>query len=86
MALPIISTCLTALGVGVTDKAAEKMVSVADAAVGKFFGKAGSQMLEEICSRLRAYSGSIPPNHDLEKALRLAELTSSLMVLEDYRV
>jgi hypothetical protein len=34
---------------------------------------------------LRAYTGSIPINHDLEQVIRLAELTSTLIVLATYR-
>ena len=49
------------------------------------FDDAGKRMLEDIQARLRAYTGGIPPNHDLEHAIRSAELTSTLVLLEEYR-
>jgi hypothetical protein len=49
------------------------------------FDGAGKRILEETQARLRAYTGGIPPNHDLEHAIRFAELTSTLVLLEAYR-
>jgi len=49
------------------------------------FDGAGKRVLEEVQARLRAYTGGIPPNHDLEHAMRLAELTGTLVLLETYR-
>jgi hypothetical protein len=49
------------------------------------FDDAGKYLLEETQARLRAYAGDIPANHDLEHAIRYAELTSTLVLLEEYR-
>jgi hypothetical protein len=51
MALPIVSSCLVALGVAVPGKLAD----VTDNAVAKLIGKRASQVLEEVRSRVRAY-------------------------------
>jgi hypothetical protein len=49
------------------------------------FDDAGRHLLKETQARLRAYAGDIPANHDLEHAIRYAELTSTLVLLEEYR-
>jgi hypothetical protein len=49
------------------------------------FEGAGKHVLEDVHARLRAYTGSVPPNHDLEHAICLAELTTTLVLLEIYR-
>jgi len=46
---------------------------------------AGKHVLEDVHARLRSCIGTVPLNHDLEHALRVAELTTGLVLLERYR-
>ena len=55
-----------------------------DKAAGMLFGARAKEMLTEIQDRVRAYSGAIPPNHDLEQAIRYAELTASIALLNGF--
>jgi hypothetical protein len=56
-----------------------------DKAAEHLFDGAGKRALEDITAKLRAYTGDVPLNHDLEHAIRLAELTSTIVLLEAYR-
>src|ERR1700730_3180475 len=67
-------------GLGLTGWSADLLDKAAD----RLFDGAGKRILEEIQARFRAYTGSIPPNHDLEHAIRLAELSSTLVLLGIY--
>lgn len=49
------------------------------------FNGAGRKALDEVSARLRAYVGAVPTNHDLEHALRLSMLTTSLVLVETFR-
>jgi len=64
---------------------ADKGAELAGAAVDLLSDGGGKKALEWVDIHLRAYRGGIPPNHDLEHALRLAELTTSLVMVETYR-
>ncbi len=72
---------LTALGLKEAAGATGDLLEVASELL---FDGAGKRVLEDVHARLRAYAGKVPPNHDLEHAIRLAELTSSLVLLESY--
>jgi hypothetical protein len=63
----------------------EKGSEVVGAAVDVLTNGGGKRALEWVETRLRAYTGGIPRNHDLEHALRLAELTTSLVMVKTYR-
>jgi tetratricopeptide (TPR) repeat protein len=63
----------------------EPTAEAVDAAAEALFGKSAKEVLEEAQTRLRAFTGKVPPNHDLEKAIRLAELTSSLVLVDTFR-
>lgn len=80
MALPILGTVLGAFGV----EAAKGVAGAADEALAALFGKRATEVLEEVADRVRAYTGGVPPNHDLERTLRLVQLTASLLVLRGY--
>ena len=41
--------------------------------------------MDSVAARLHSYVGGVPPNHDLEHAIRLAELTSTAVLLEAAR-
>ena len=58
---------------------------ILDKASEKLFGGAAKRVLEQLQARIRAHTGELPVNHDLERSIRLAELTSTLMVLAAYR-
>jgi tetratricopeptide (TPR) repeat protein len=81
MAIPIISGVLGAFGV----EAAKEAAGAADEVLGALFGKRASEVLEEVGARLRGYTGEIPPNHDLERTLRLIQLSTNLYLLRDYQ-
>jgi hypothetical protein len=49
------------------------------------FGTRGRGILEQIQDRLRAYTGKVPVNHDIEQAIRYAELTASIILVDHYR-
>ena len=55
-----------------------------EAAADLLFDGVGKSVLEGVQGQLRGYVGRIPPNHDLENALRLVALTSTLVVLKCY--
>ena len=63
---------------GLVEKGVEK-------AAERLFDGPGKRVLEEVQARLRAYTGDIPPNHGLEHAIRSAELTTTLVLLEIFR-
>lgn len=81
MPVPIGSSLLIACGVSGAGWAGP----VLDKALERLFDGAGKRVLEDVQARLRAYTGDIPRNHDLEQAIRLVELTSTLVLLETYR-
>ena len=56
-----------------------------EAAGDLLFNGAGRKALDEVSARLRAYVGAVPTNHDLEHALRLSMLTTSLVLVETFR-
>ena len=62
------------------EKAAEAAGTAVERIAEKVFGPAW----EEARTRARAYLGGVPTNHDLERALRLAQLTGALVVLWDF--
>ncbi len=78
-ALGAIATAITAFA------GAGKGAELTGAVVNVLTDGGGKKALEWVETRLRAYSGGIPPNHELEHALRLAELTTSLVMVETYR-
>ena len=55
-----------------------------EAAADLLFDGAGKSVLEGVQGQLQGYLGRIPANHDLENALRLVALTSTLVVLKCY--
>jgi tetratricopeptide (TPR) repeat protein len=70
---------LAALGVG------KEAAGLLDKAADQLFGASGKKLLEEVQGRLRAFTGKVPANHDLEKAIRLAELTATLVLVDNFR-
>ena len=82
MALPILGSVLGAFGV----EAAKLAAPVLDEVLAKPFGCGASEVLEEIGARVRGYLGDVPPNHDLERTLRLVHLTANLLVLKAYEI
>ncbi len=78
--MAIISTIVGALGI----EAAKDAAGVADTVLGALFGKRASEVMEEVQDRLRGYTGDIPPNHDLERNLRLIQLSTNIYLLRDY--
>ncbi len=75
---------LTSLLAGAGWAASKWAEPLVDKAEELLFNESGKKLLEEIRSKVRAYTGGIPPNHDLEHAVRLSELTSTMMVLDLY--
>ena len=55
-----------------------------ESAADLLFDGAGRSVLDGVQGRLRGYLGHIPANHDLENALRLVALTSTVVVLKCY--
>ena len=51
----------------------------------KIFGGSAKAFAEEATAKLKFYTGDIPPNHDLEHAIRISELTSTLVLLGRYK-
>jgi hypothetical protein len=49
------------------------------------FGARSKEILETAQDRLRAYTGKVPVNHELEQAIRCAELTATLVLLVEFR-
>lgn len=72
----IFSAALGVFGIEALGGVAEKLDTLLQTA----FGKLASEVLEEVKGRVAAY-GELPPNHELERTLRLAELTSSLLLV-----
>ncbi len=64
---------------------ADLAIKALESAEKLLFDGAGKAVLEDVQARLRAWTGTVPRNHDLERALRLAELTTSLVLLGAYR-
>jgi tetratricopeptide (TPR) repeat protein len=62
-------------------EAAKGAASAADAGLEMLFGERVSEALAEAQQAMRAYAGPLPPNHDLERALRCAQLTASLVLV-----
>lgn len=81
MAVPFVGTMLAAFGV----EAAKVGAPLMDAALSALLGARAKDVLEEVGARFRAYTGHVPPNHDLERTLRLVQLTATLLLLREYR-
>lgn len=59
-------------------------VDLLDKALKACAGAEGKMVLDQVKARLRAYSGSAPVNDDLDRAIRLAELTAGLMLVDRF--
>ena len=81
--MPIVSGALGLIGIAGAGAAVAG--PLLDKAAEQLFDNYGKKILEDIQARLRAYTGKVPLNHDLEHVIRLAELTSTLVLLETYR-
>jgi hypothetical protein len=64
--------------------ASESLVAAADAGLQKLFGASVAESLADAEQAVRAYTGPLPPNHDLERALRCAQLTASLILVRSH--
>ncbi|TPJ99494.1 hypothetical protein FJ872_30765 [Mesorhizobium sp. B2-5-9] len=65
-------------------KALEKSGDNLDKIAEKLFGGRYNAIYEDVAARLRAHTGGVPTNHDLEHAIRLSELTASLVLVRFY--
>jgi hypothetical protein len=82
MALPVFGMLFGALGI----EAAKDAAAVVDSALAALFGRRVSEVMEEVADRVRGYTGGVPTNHDLERTLRLLQLTSTLLILRAYEI
>ncbi|MFA5947901.1 MAG: hypothetical protein WC806_02925 [Candidatus Gracilibacteria bacterium] len=76
-----ISGMLAALGLGLPSTAGDML----DKGCEVIFNVKGKEVLEDVQARLQAYTGAVPPNHDIERAIRLAEITVTLFLIRLYR-
>ena len=67
--------------VGVSQAGADLL----DKAGELLFGERTKEIVEDVQTQLRAYAGEAPTNHDLESAIRCAELTATRALLGYYR-
>ncbi|MBZ9922405.1 hypothetical protein LB579_32595, partial [Mesorhizobium sp. BR1-1-7] len=65
-------------------KALENAGDILDKIGETLFGGRYQAIYEDVAARLRAHTGGVPANHDLEHAIRLSELTSSLVIVRLY--
>ncbi|MBZ9985334.1 MULTISPECIES: hypothetical protein [unclassified Mesorhizobium] len=65
-------------------KALENAGDILDKIGETLFGGRYKAIYEDVASKLRAHTGAVPANHDLEHAIRLSELTSSLVMVRMY--
>ncbi|MBU8544468.1 MULTISPECIES: tetratricopeptide repeat protein [Roseomonadaceae] len=82
MAVPIFGAIFGALGI----EAAKEVAGAVDSALAALFGRRVSEVMEEVADRVRGYTGGVPTNHDLERTLRLLQLTSTLLILRAYEI
>ncbi len=75
----ILAACV---GLGAGSEAAGELTRVA---LDLLFDGAGKEVMESLGARLHGAAGGVPTNHDLEHAIRLAELTSTLVLLDAAR-
>lgn len=78
----LLATVLGALGVS---EAAGLVAPVLNRADHLLFDRFGSEALKDIQARLSGVLTDIPPNHDLENAIRLAGVTAGLILLQQVR-
>ncbi len=78
----IASAVLVAVGAGAVG--ADWAAPLIERAAERLFDGAGQRVLARIRARLDEHA-DVPVNYDLEQAIRLAENTSSLMILASYR-
>ncbi len=77
--MALLGSCLVALGI------AEKTAGALDATAGAVFGERASDMLRDMQQRMQAFTGRIPRNHDLERAMRACELGATWMILRQWQ-
>jgi tetratricopeptide (TPR) repeat protein len=74
-----------ALGAVFGWKLLENSGEILDKVGEKIFGGSAKAFAEEATAKLKYHTGAIPPNHDLEHAIRISELTSTLVLLGQYK-
>ncbi len=67
------------------DGSCSKTRAISSISRRKNFGGSAKAFAEEANAKLNYYTGDIPPNHDLEHAIRISELTSTLVLLGQYK-
>lgn len=77
MAVSLLGPLFGAFGM----EAAKGAASVADLGLEALFGDSVAGALDDAQEAMRAYTSPLPPNHDLERALRCAQLTASLILV-----
>ena len=76
---PFVAPLLAALGL--SESAAEPLAKATEL----LFGAEGREAFDIVKARFAAAGAKLPPNHDIEQVIRLAELTAALFVVIQYR-